>query len=46
MRMKPGDMVELSRIQATAMATAAKKHGIKTAVRMLSPSVAGVWRTE
>lgn len=45
-RMQPGDMVELTKSQATNFANYARKRGIKVSSRKLSNGVVGVWRLE
>lgn len=43
-RMKSGDMVELPDRKAHTIASAAKKAGIKVALRRLGDGVKGVWK--
>lgn len=44
-RMKPGQMVRLSKKQALSVTQLARKHNIKTALRQMG-DVYGVWRLE
>jgi hypothetical protein len=43
-RMKPGDMVELTRKQAASLKARAKESGIRITVRRLGEDVTGIWR--
>jgi hypothetical protein len=43
-RMKPGDMVELTRQQAASLKARAKESGIRITVRKLGTDVTGIWR--